>query len=128
MILLEPPNNVPFRGLPVRALCAYISIDCEQVNECIIYRKSPTSNPYPTITLLGKAFRLLRVVAEIWYSSGIPLTSRDVVCHTCDFPPRIAPNHLILADQSYNIKDMYSKGRQGDRSRKFDHKGYRIKN
>lgn len=34
-----------------------------------------------------------------------------IICHSCDNRKCVNPNHLILADQKFNINDMISKGR-----------------
>jgi hypothetical protein len=57
----------------------------------------------------GKRFKAHRVSYEIANGEG---SSRGLmVCHRCDFPLCVNPDHLFLGDAQVNTSDMVSKGR-----------------
>lgn len=53
--------------------------------------------------------RAHRVAVEL--TTGLTLTRDQAVCHTCDNPRCVRPEHLFVATQRENMKDMYRKSR-----------------
>ncbi|MET8278228.1 HNH endonuclease signature motif containing protein [Micromonospora sp. NPDC005174] len=49
-----------------------------------------------------------------------PIPAGMSVCHHCDNPPCVRPDHLFLGTQSDNAYDMFAKGR-AERARGVDH-------
>lgn len=61
----------------------------------------------------GKAVAHHRLVYAQHNNISLKDMEGKVVMHTCDNPACINPAHLVLGTQQDNIKDMWSKGRQG---------------
>jgi hypothetical protein len=68
------------------------------------YRGSFTIAPFQQMRAARAAYRLFK---SAYIPEGV------LICHTCDIPPCVNPEHLFLGTQSDNMIDMYKKGRGG---------------
>ena len=63
---------------------------------------------YGMIDIDGKTYRAHRYS---WEASNGKIPDGLCVCHKCDNPRCVNPDHLFLATHQENMKDMYDKGR-----------------
>lgn len=63
-----------------------------------------------------ESHRTRRAHREMFRHSCEPLSTKDVVRHTCDNRACCNPNHLIKGSQKDNIRDCIDRGRFPDRS------------
>lgn len=82
--------------------------------KCILWEKAKTPKGYGVTTRNGKQVYAHRVAAEIAYGS---IPEGMMVCHSCDNPSCINPDHLFFGTHKDNMADMRRKGRSagGDR-------------
>ena len=78
-------------------------------NECWIWTGSKTPTGYGHLTHFKKDFYTHRVSFEIFNQKEIP--KGMCVCHFCDNPSCINPEHLWLGTMTENIADRDRKGR-----------------
>lgn len=65
---------------------------------------------YGALNILGRGVVAAhRLAYELHYG---PIPKGMFVCHKCDVPACINPDHLFLGTQADNVRDMHSKGRQ----------------
>ncbi len=76
---------------------------------CILWTKAKNGGGYPIIWHNGKA----RMAIRVWWEqeTGKPIPKGRCVCHKCDNPSCINPDHLFLGSYSDNLRDMHLKGR-----------------
>lgn len=90
----------------------YEKCSIKDLNECWEWQAASCNNGYGRFKINGKLYGAHRVSFCLNNNYGIDeLDSNDFICHKCDNPSCINPNHLFLGDRSDNMKDAWEKGR-----------------
>lgn len=80
-----------------------------EASGCHVFTGSKDDCGYGRINKDGKLVRLHR---EVWKKEHGKIGKKNVICHTCDNPACINPDHLFIGNQEDNIADMDKKGRR----------------
>ena len=81
------------------------------MSPCVLWEGSVGSKGYGRLTVNGRRVQAHRHAFEL--ATGISTVGK-CVCHRCDVPLCVNPEHLFLGTQSDNLRDMRSKGRHVD--------------
>lgn len=81
----------------------------EKNGECLIFTGHRDDCGYGRITRDG---RLVRIHREVWKQKNGDIPEGKEICHTCDTPSCINPDHLWAGSHLENMKDRSAKGRQ----------------
>lgn len=108
-VILNDPNLVEF-----------IFSHCKREDDCLVWQRSGNQYGYGQIKIRQVKYATHRLIALAFCETPFDLNDSNIsVCHTCDNPPCNEPTHLVVADQSYNIKDAYAKGHRVSPMRSF---------
>lgn len=77
-------------------------------NGCLEWTGARSTAGYPYAVFDGRNQVVTRLV---WAALNGPIPPGMVICHRCDNPPCINPEHLFLGSSADNIHDMIQKGR-----------------
>ena len=88
-------------------------VDKDVPNGCWLWTGCKTRAGYGQIRISYDVARSKAVYAHIlsWEMVNGPVPKGMGICHSCDNPSCINPNHLFLGTQSDNINDSVEKGR-----------------
>jgi hypothetical protein len=81
-------------------------------NNCWIWQKSKHRQGYGNLGIGKKHILAHRLSWEVFKG---PIPSGIKVCHHCDIPSCVNPDHLFLGTQKENVKDAIEKGKFKDR-------------
>lgn len=96
----------------------------EKTESCWNWIGSRNADGYGVLDIDGLNYRAHRFVLEI---EGGKIPSSIKVCHKCDNPICVNPDHLFLGSQADNVKDMRDKGRASDYFTKKGHEHPKAK-
>ena len=79
--------------------------------DCLIWTGPATKDGYGVMTIgRKKQYRVHRIAYEI--ANGEEIPPGLLVCHRCDTPLCVNPDHLFLGTARDNMRDMIAKGRK----------------
>lgn len=93
----------------------------EKTQSCWLWTAAKDPNGYGRVNREGRTVLAHRAAWELEHGEAPP--DGLCVCHQCDVPACVRPEHLFLGTQADNLRDMGAKGR---RRRGEDHHAARL--
>ena len=81
----------------------------DKSGECWLWKASKNLHGYGQLMIARKPLGAHRVA---WELANGPIPAGMCVCHRCDTPACVRPDHLFLGTHTDNMRDMFSKKRR----------------
>ncbi len=88
-------------------------------NECVIFKGLKDKNGYGRIIINGKPIKAHRLAYRLYHPKSGNKIRYKLICHHCDNPSCINPEHLFIGTPKDNTQDAVNKGRH--HSQKITH-------
>jgi hypothetical protein len=79
-----------------------------KLGDCWLWTKAKDKDGYGFFKVNRKMIKAHRYMWQLLHG---PITSDVLVCHTCDNPTCVKPEHLFIGTHQDNVNDQKSKGR-----------------
>ena len=90
-------------------LSPYLEDKVKRQGECLVMSKNLTRG-YGRVHIDGKRIRATHHQWEFSHATKIP--EGKIIRHTCDNPPCVNPEHLLVGTHKENTNDMIERGRR----------------
>lgn len=110
----NPNTRVGLKGLP---LSERFWSRVDKTDDCWNWTGPKTADGYGRLYREGKTIRAHRLSYEMHHG---PVPSGLIVCHRCDNPSCVNPDHLFVGTGAENIADCEAKGRRNVPARSGD--------
>ena len=77
-------------------------------SQCLVWMRYKDRRGYGRVKMNGKNYKAHRIM---WQQVNGPIPEGMFVCHLCDHPSCVNPEHLFLGTPLDNTRDMEAKGR-----------------
>lgn len=93
----------------------WCKVDIKGVNDCWEWQAAKFPNGYGSFRVNSTRTSVAHRIAFLLHTGN--LSDDKIICHTCDNPSCVNPNHLFEGTHSDNANDMVSKGRHSSKNR-----------
>lgn len=101
-------------GISMRSLADRFWEKVDKSGDCWIWTAATDKDGYGVTRLSPPTHRSVRATHAVWLLATGELPPPGMfVCHRCDNPPCVRPDHLFIGTVHDNVADMRAKGRSG---------------